>query len=254
MCCSAARRGNYSDMNELLTPFVDRQQAGGELALALERYRATDSIVFAIPRGGAVVAYEVASDLDLQLDVIVPRKIGAPGQPELAIGAVACWGDREFVLDEQSVRYLGVSRGYIEREVGEQLAEVTRRLQAYRNTTDPPDVQGRSVILVDDGIATGYTTRAAALSLRNLNAARIILAVPVAPPDSLRAIQPYVDEIVCLKKPDPFTAVGYWYKDFEQVSDDEVITLLDRARTPARKPATDTQSRGSRAGHPMRSS
>ena len=184
------------------------------------------------------MAYEVALDLDLQLDVIVPRKIGAPGQPELAIGAVACWGDDEFVLDEQSVRYLNVPQDYIDREVRDQLAEVTRRLQTYRRTIAPPDIDGRSVILVDDGIATGYTTRAAALSLRNLNAGSITLAVPVAPSDSLDGIRPYVSEIVCLRTPSPFLAVGYWYQDFAQVSDDEVITLLDRARRPAQRPAT----------------
>ena len=218
-------------MNAPVTPFGDRRQAGAELAAALEGYRGTESTVMAIPRGGVVVAYEVAVELDLALDVIVPRKLGAPGQPELAIGAVASWGNHEFIVDEQSVRYLGVSRDYIQREVDAQLAEITRRLQAYRKTTDPPDVEGRSVILVDDGIATGYTTRAAALALRNLKASRITLAVPVAPPDSLRAIRPYVDEIVCLKTPDPFLAVGYWYRDFAQVSDEEVISLLESARS-----------------------
>lgn len=218
-------------MNTPVTPFVDRRQAGSQLAAALESHRGTESMVIAIPRGGVVVAYEVAVALQLDLDVIVPRKIGAPGQPELAIGAVASWGDHEFMLDEQSVRYLGVTRDYIEREVSVQLAEVTRRLQTYRETVEPPNVEGRSVILVDDGIATGYTTRAAALALRNLKASRITLAVPVAPPDSLRGIEPYVDEIVCLSTPEPFLAVGYWYRDFTQVSDEEVIALLESARS-----------------------
>lgn len=212
-------------------PFETRQQAGRELAVALDRYRRTDSIVLAIPRGGVVVAYEVAAALDLELDVIVPRKIGAPGQPELAIGAVASWGDHEFILDEQSVRYLGVSQEYIEREVQAQLEEVNRRLLAYRRTSDPPNVAGRAVILVDDGIATGYTTRAAAIAARNLDAASIILAVPVAPADSLESIRPYASEIVCLTTPYPFLAVGYWYRDFRQVTDDEVVDLLDCART-----------------------
>src|SRR5450759_1593597 len=157
-------------MNAPLTPFDDRRQAGRELAAALGGYRGTDSIVLAIPRGGVVVAYEVAVALALDLDVIVPRKLGAPGQPELAIGAVASWGNHEFIVDEQSVRYLGVSRDYVHRELSAQLAEVTRRLQAYRETVEPPNVEGRSVLLVDDGIATGYTTRAAELALRNLKA------------------------------------------------------------------------------------
>jgi putative phosphoribosyl transferase len=217
-------------VNVPVTPYENRQQGGRELAQLLERFRGSDSAVLAIPRGGVVVAYEVAQALELELDVIVPRKIGAPGQPELAIGAVASWGDHDAILDEQSVRILGVSREYIEREVEQQLAEVTRRLLAYRGTSDPPRVEGRSVILVDDGIATGYTTRAAAIALRDLKASSIVLAVPVAPSDSLYAIEPYVDEVVCPKTPYPFLAVGYWYRDFEQVSDDEVIALLRAAR------------------------
>lgn len=217
-------------MDALAGPYDNRQQAGRELSVALERYRGTDSIVLAIPRGGVVVGYEVAEALGLDLDVIVPRKIGAPGQPELAIGAVASWGDHDFILDEHAVRYLNVSESYIEREVARELTEITRRLVAYRESANPPSIEGRSVILVDDGIATGYTTRAAALALRNLHASKIIIAIPVGPPDSLSAIQPYVDEIICLKTPYPFMAVGYWYRDFEQVSDEEVIALLKAAR------------------------
>lgn len=223
--------GNYLLMDVLVTPFDDRQQAGRELAFALEHLRGTNAIVMAIPRGGVVVGYEVARVLGLELDVIIPRKIGAPGQPELAIGAVASWGDHESIFDERAVGYLGVSQAYIEREVADQLAEITRRLQTYRGALEPPEVAGRSVLLVDDGIATGYTIRAAAMALRHLDSARITLAVPVAPPDSLEAIQPYVDEIVCLKTPYPFLAVGYWYRDFDQVSDAEVVTLLSAARS-----------------------
>ena len=218
-------------MDAQANPFENRQQAGRELAAALERYRGTDSVVLAIPRGGVVVGYEVANALDLELDVVVPRKIGAPDQPELAIGAVASWGDHDIILDEQAVRYLSVSQSYIEREVAGQLSEIARRLLAYRGTSEPPKIEGRSVILVDDGIATGYTTRAAALALRNLKASQIILAIPVGPPDSLSAIRPYVDEIICLKTPYPFMAVGYWYQDFEQVADGEVIALLKAARS-----------------------
>lgn len=214
------------------TPFEDRRHAGSELAGALQRYRGSGAIVLAIPRGGVVIGYEVAKALGLDLDVIVPRKIGAPGQPELAIGAVASWGNHEFILDEQAVRYLGVPESYIRQEVETQLAEVNRRVLAYRESTDPPSVAGRSVILVDDGIATGYTMRAAAVAVRNLNASDVTLAVPVGPPDSLDTIRPYVSEIVCLKTPYPFLAVGYWYVDFTQVSDEEVIALLKAARSP----------------------
>ena len=216
-------------MRESDVPFDNRLQAGRELAVALQIYRGTNALVLAIPRGGVVVGYEVAVALGLELDVIVPRKIGAPGQPELAIGAVASWGNHEFILDEHAVRYLGVRQDYIDAEVAAQLREVTRRLQAYRHTTEPPAVKGRSVILVDDGIATGYTTRAAAVALRNLDAADITLAVPVAPPDSLDAMRGSFDKVVCLSTPHPFLAVGYWYKDFAQVTDDEVIALLGQA-------------------------
>lgn len=211
-------------------PFENRQQAGQELARALQRFRSTDSTVLAIPRGGVVVGYEVASALGLDLDVIVPRKVGAPGQPELAIGAVASWGDHECILDQNAIRYLNVSPEYIEREVQAQLEEVTRRLLAYRQTSEPPKVDGRTVVLIDDGIATGYTIRAAAVALRKLNASAIILAIPVAPPDSLEAIRPYVTDVVCLRTPYPFLAVGYWYRDFAQVTDEEVVALLDQAR------------------------
>ena len=217
-------------MDTSVTPFEDRQQAGKELAIALDRHRGTNSMLLAIPRGGVVVAYEVATALGLDLDVIVPRKIGAPGQPELAIGAVASWGNHEFILDDQSVRYLGVPDDYIASEVDAQLAEISRRVVAYRGTSEPPDIESRSVILIDDGIATGYTTRAAALAVRNLKASHITLAVPVAPMESLDGIRQYVDEIVCLKTPYPFLAVGYWYQDFTQVSDEEVISLLNAAR------------------------
>lgn len=215
----------------MIEPFENRNQAGRALAAALEHLQGTDCIVLAIPRGGVVTAYEVATALDWELDVIVPRKLRAPGQPELAIGAVASWGDHERLLDDRSITMIGVSPEYIEREVKEQLSEVGRRLIAYRGTTEPPNIAGRTVVVVDDGIATGYTTRAAILAARNLKAAKIILAVPVGPPDSVEALRPYVDELICLKMPFPFMAVGYWYNDFEQVSDAEVIRLLDEARS-----------------------
>jgi predicted phosphoribosyltransferase len=201
------------------------------LVTALEHLRGTDCIVLAIPRGGVVTAYEVANAFGWELDVIVPRKLRAPGQPELAIGAIASWGDHERLLDNRSIEMIGVSNEYIEREVSQQLAEVGRRLVAYRGTTDPPNIAGRTVIIVDDGIATGYTTRAAILAARNLKAAKIILAVPVGPSDSVEALRPYVDELICLKMPFPFMAVGYWYVDFEQVSDSEVIAVLEAARS-----------------------
>lgn len=218
----------------MVEPFEDRRQAGRELAKALNAYKDADAMVLAIPRGGVLVGYEVASELNLDLDVIVPRKIPAPNQEELAIGAVASWGNHERLIDERSVLYLGVTDEYIDRQVQAQLEEVNRRLLAYRGTTDPPDVSGRSVLLIDDGIATGYTTRAAAMALRNLKASRIVLGVPVGPPDSLAAMRAIAQEIVCLRMPEPFMAVGYWYRDFRQITDQEVIDLLGHARARQR--------------------
>jgi putative phosphoribosyl transferase len=218
-------------VNTLSQPFADRKQAGRALAESLEPYRGTDCIVLAIPRGGVVTAFEVASAFGWELDVIVPRKLRAPDQPELAIGAIASWGDHERLLDNRSMEMIGVNSEYIEREVSQQLSEIDRRLIAYRGTTDPPNIAGRTVVIVDDGVATGYTTRAAILAARNLKAAKIILAVPVGAPDSIEALRPYVDELICLRTPFPFMAVGYWYADFGQVSDSEVIALLEEARS-----------------------
>lgn len=217
-------------MESLVEPYKNRQEAGRALARSLAGYEGTDALVLAIPRGGVLVAYEVAVRLGLDMDVIVPRKIGAPGQPELAIGAVVGWGNQQGIIDEQAVRCLGVTEDYLEREIADQLAEADRRLLAYRHKSEPPDVAGRSVIVIDDGIATGCTIRAGAAALRSLHAGRISLAVPVAPSDALPALGSCFDEIVCLKTPYPFTAVGYWYRDFEQVSDAEVIALLEKAR------------------------
>jgi putative phosphoribosyl transferase len=210
--------------------FVNRKEAGLELARKLDSCVDSNCIVLAIPRGGVVVGYEVAKHLHAPLDVIAPRKIPAPDQPELAIGAVASWGNHDRLIDEQSVRLLNVSPQYIDREVDRQLAEINRRLLIYRGTSDPPDVKGKRVILVDDGIATGYTTKAAILAMRRLNAAAITLAVPLGPSDSIEMLRPYVDDLICLKTPSPFMAVGYWYEDFDQVSDEEVIDLLKKAR------------------------
>lgn len=217
-------------MQPSVGPFQDRKQAGHELAAALSAYRNSDTLVMAIPRGGVVVGYEVAMELGMDLDVVVPRKLRAPAQPELAIGAVASWGDSDLIIDDASVKYLGVSQEYIEREAAEQLQEVIRRLVAYRGTAEPPNIAGREVILVDDGVATGYTTRAAGLALSKMGPSKVILAIPVAPLDSLKALRPYVSETVCLKTPYPFLAVGYWYRDFTQVTDEEVVELLRKAR------------------------
>jgi predicted phosphoribosyltransferase len=209
----------------------NRTDAGRKLAGLLSKYAGTDAPVLAIPRGGVVVGYEVAKALGLPLDVVVPRKLGAPGEPELAIGAVASWGDHEWIVDESALRYLRVSDDYMQREVQAQLAEINRRLLEYRGTTDPPNVEGKTVILVDDGIATGYTMQAAVMSLRRLDPARIVLAVPIASPEAAARLSELVDEFCALTTPYPFLAVGHWYVEFGQTTDEEVIELLRKRRS-----------------------
>jgi len=213
--------------------YENRRDAGRKLAEELRKYRGTDAIVIAVPRGGVVVGYEIARALDLPLDVVVPRKLGAPGQPELAIGAIAPWNENSAVVDEDGIRYLRVSEEYIVEETKRQLAEISRRLHKYRGTADPPDIRGKTVILVDDGIATGYTIEAAIHSLRRLNPGKIVLAVPVAAPDSLRRIARLVDEVYSPMTPTPFLAVGRWYLEFGQTSDDEVVELLNKRKNTA---------------------
>jgi len=208
--------------------FVNRVEAGQRLAAALERYRGPDAIVLAVPRGGVVVGYEAATFLDAPLDVIIPRKIGAPGQPELAIGAI---GDDVSVLDEETIMYLHVSEAYIRDEIERQRDEIERRWHLYREDRPFPDVRGKTVILVDDGVATGHTTMAAARALRRKNPGRLVLAVPVAPPESVSRLRPEVDELVVLETPEPFFSVGSWYDEFEQTTDAEVIELLHRAES-----------------------
>jgi len=214
--------------------FEDREDAGRRLAGALGAYKGSDALVLAVPRGGVVVGYEVAKGLDFPLDVVVPRKLGAPGEPELAIGAVAPWGDGRAILDEMALRYLGVSDEYIRRETETQLAEIDRRLHEYRGTTEPPDIRGKTVMLVDDGIATGYTIQAAVTALRGLGPSKIVIAVPVAAPEAAERLSRMADEFQALAKPVPFLAVGHWYARFEQTTDEEVVSLLSRRRAEMR--------------------
>ena len=208
--------------------FEDRRDAGRRLAVRLEKYRGPDTIILAVPRGGVVVGCEVSRALGAPLDVIIPRKIGAPGQPELAIGAI---GDDISVLDEEMVGYLEVSDRYIQEEIERQRHEIERRWRLYRGDRPFPDVEGKTVILVDDGIATGSTTMAAARALRKKRPAKLVLAVPVAPPDSIERLRPEVDEIVVLETPEPFFSVGSCYREFEQTTDEEVIDILRSPRS-----------------------
>lgn len=207
--------------------FHDRGDAGAQLAAALAHYGVRrDVAVLALPRGGVPVAYEVARALHAPLDVFVVRKLGVPWQEELAMGAIASGGVQ--VVNEAVVRALGISRGQIEAAAADERIELERREREYRDGREPLPVRDRVVILVDDGIATGSTMRAAIAALRHLDAARIVVAAPVASPRTCEEMESIVDEIVCLHAPDGFEAVGEYYEDFSQTSDEEVRAFLRR--------------------------
>ncbi len=221
-------------------PFRDREDAGRKLAERLVRYRDERPIVFALPRGGVPVGYEISRALGVPLEVFVARKLGAPGQPEFGIGAVAPGGVR--ILNEDVVRRLGIPEDYLERITERETAEVQRRMRLFRGDRPEPDVRGRTVILVDDGLATGVTARAAVAALRRLQPQRLVLAAPVCASQTAELLGPEVDELVCLEAPSDLGAIGFWYRDFAQTSDEEVIELLESARRdqedrPVRVPA-----------------
>ena len=211
--------------------FADRREAGRLLAAQLGAYRGRDDVVvLGLPRGGVPVAFEVARALDAPLDVMVVRKLGAPGQPELAMGAIASGGIR--LLNDRVVRMLGVTERMIETVAAAETRELERREQAYRGGVPRREVAGRTVILIDDGVATGATLRAATAAIRRLAPARIVVAVPTAPPDTCERLRAEADEVVCLDTPEPFLAVGRWYRDFGQTTDEQVRALLERASHP----------------------
>lgn len=209
----------------MIKSFHDRRAAGAQLADALQqRATAPNTIILALPRGGVVVGAVVAETLHLPLDIVVPRKIGAPGNEEFAIGAIT--EDGAGVFDEKSIQQYHIAQEYIEATIKKEQAEAQRRLRTYRGQRPPLELRGKTVIVVDDGIATGATMKAALQSVRERDAKTVIVAVPVAAADSLEKLRPLADEIVCLLEPDVFYAVGQWYEEFDQVSDDEVIQLL----------------------------
>ena len=205
--------------------FADRAAAGRELAFRLEPY-ADDPrlVVLALPRGGVPVGAEVARALGAPLDVFVVRKLGVPGRRELAMGAIASGGVR--VLNPEVVGALRIAPDRIEAVAAREARELERREREYRGAAGPLLIGGATAVLVDDGLATGSSMRAAVAALREREAARVVAAVPVAPPATCRALAAEVDEMVCLRTPEPFQAVGRWYRDFSEVSDDEVRTLL----------------------------
>lgn len=212
--------------------FEDRRAAGRELAAAVAALHLAQPVVLALPRGGVPVGYEVARALGAPLDILMVRKIGAPGNPEYGIGALVDGAAPQIVIDEHIARLTGATPAYIDAEVRRQLAEIERRRALYR--TGPPAVlKGRDVIVVDDGIATGGTVRAALQALAKAEPARIVLAVPVAPAEMIAPLSAMCDQLVCLHAPSPLHAVGLYYRDFDQTEDAEVIRLLaDAARRP----------------------
>ncbi len=209
--------------------FQDRTDAGQRLAVRLKKYaNRPDVLVLALPRGGVPVAYEVAKQLGAPLDIFLVRKLGVPGHEELAMGAIASGDVR--VINEDIVSYLRIPEEVIDSIAEREQQELERREQSYRVDRPPPDLNGRVVILIDDGLATGSTMRAAAAALRKQDPARIVVAVPVSSPETCNEFRSEVDEIVCAVTPEPFRGVGMWYHDFSQTTDEEVRELLERAR------------------------
>lgn len=208
--------------------FVDRADAGRRLAELLVRHDLVDPVVLALPRGGVPVAFEVADRLDAPLDVLVSRKVGAPGHEEFGVGAVAEGGVR--LADRSTLRSLRIDDDDFERLADRAVAELDRRVAAYRGARALPELTGRDVVVVDDGIATGVTAEAAVAAARRLGARRVVLAVPVCAGDTAERLGTLVDEVVCVSTPDDMRAVGQWYDRFDQTPDSEVVELLDRAR------------------------
>ena len=214
--------------------FRDRTEAGQRLAEALEeRSRSTPferPIVIALPRGGVPVGFEIAKEVGAPLDVLIVRKIGAPGHPELGLGAVVDGSPPQVVLNPTVMQMVRPSQAHVDTETQHQIEEMERRRRAYIGERTPLETRGRTVILVDDGIATGGTVRAALQGLVQARPSRLVLAVPVAPPGLIPLLRQEADEVVCLETPDPFMAVGLHYRDFRQTTDEEVIDLLTKVQ------------------------
>ena len=228
--------------------FVDRTEAGKLLAARLESYASrSDVLVLALPRGGVPVAFEVSRALKAPLDVFVIRKLGMPGQEELAMGAIAGGGVK--VLNYDVVQTFGISSQMIEAVASREAEELVRRERLYRGNKPAPEISGRIVVLVDDGLATGSSMRAAIAALRKQNPAKIVVGVPVAAPSTCNEFRAEVDEIICAVTPEPFHGVGIWYEDFSQTPDQEIHDLLERAacehNSNASHPAGETAGRTS---------
>ena len=215
--------------------FSDRREAGRELARLLPAsLRSDDVVVLALPRGGVPVAFEIAQALGAPLDVFLVRKLGTPGHPELAMGAIASGGIR--VLNDEVVEYLNIPRDLIDAVAEREQAELERREAAYRQGRPMPSLRNRTVILVDDGLATGSTMKAAVEAAKHEQPTRVIVAVPVGAPETCRELAKRADEVICARMPTPFSAVGQWYRDFTQTTDEEVKNLLTASGRPQPQP------------------
>lgn len=208
--------------------FKDRYDAGRNLAAELIKFKDENPVIVALPRGGVVIGFEVAKLLKAPLDVIVARKIGAPFYPELGIGAIAPNGIK--ILDKNLIKSLNVSERALEEIIAQETIEMKRRSELYRENATITDLAGKTVIVVDDGLATGISAKASIMSIKGMFPKRIILAIPVSPPDTANEFRKNVDEFICLHEPQEFYAVGAFYEDFRQISDDEVILLLKEAK------------------------
>ena len=216
--------------------FRDRSDAGRRLAKALSKYKGRSAVILALPRGGVPVAAEVAAALDAPLDLILVRKIGVPTQPELAMGAVVDGTAPIVVRNEEVIELSGTTADQFDAACARDLAEIERRRQLYIGDRARAAITGQVVIVIDDGIATGATTRAALQAIRDRKPKELVLAVPVAPSDTITQLRSEVDALICLEMPESFGAIGYFYRDFRQVSDQEVVAMLERF--PAKRPAS----------------
>jgi len=212
--------------------FADRYAAGRQLAATLAHLEDRAPVVLALPRGGVAVGFEIAQALGAPLDIVLVRKIGVPWQPELALGAVTDGASPETFIDEDLAKALDIPESYVQEETARQLEEIERRRRSYCAGRPPIAITGRAAIVVDDGIATGATMRVALRSLRRRNPAHLVLAVPVAPPQTLAELRKEADETICLEMPAMLGAIGFYYRDFHQMSDAEVTDLLARAAQP----------------------
>jgi len=216
--------------------FSDRSDAGRRLAKALSKYSDRSAVILALPRGGVPVAAEVAAALHAPLDLILVRKIGVPAQPEVAMGAVVDGTEPIIVRNEDVIEFSGTTAREFDDVCARELAEIERRRQFYIGERARAEIAGQVVIVIDDGIATGATTRAALQTIRKRKPKELVLAVPVAPPDTIKELRKEADALVCLETPEIFGAIGYFYRDFRQVSDQEVVEILKRF--PVTKPAS----------------